>query len=97
MTTKKSTIHPWISDDLFYYTILYYLIEFENFSQALSRASSLSYAAGIADFDSVNNFAKEDVDNTNANSNLEQSREAISQAKGHLDKIVAMLQKTTSS
>ena len=80
-----------------YWLFFFFNIEFENFSQALSKASSLSYAAGIADFDSVNNFAKEDVDNTNANSNLEQSREAISQAKGHLDKIVAMLQKTRSS
>ena len=35
-----------------------YYTQVENFQNAISRASSLSYAAGIADFDSVNNFDK---------------------------------------
>jgi hypothetical protein len=39
----------------------------------------------------VNNFSKDAVDETNENSNLEQAREAISQAKGNLDQIVKML------
>ena len=34
-----------------------YVNEIENFSQALSRASSLSYAAGIADFDGKDFFS----------------------------------------
>jgi hypothetical protein len=53
----------------------------------------LSYTAGVADFDSVNNFAKEDSDIVNVNSNLEQAKEAITQAKTHLDTIVGLLQK----
>jgi hypothetical protein len=57
----------------------------------------LSYTAGVADFDAVNNFAKEEADNTNANSNLEQAKEAISQAKSSLGRIVSMLQKEAAS
>jgi hypothetical protein len=57
----------------------------------------LSYTAGVADFDAVNTFAKEAADDTNANSNLEQAKEAISQAKSSLDRIVNMLQKEAAS
>ena len=70
--------------------------ELENFSQSYSKASSLSYAAGTADFDSVNNFSKDAINDTNSNSNLEQAKEAITQAKGNLDTIVGMLQKAAS-
>lgn len=63
------------------------------FSQRLSRAVSLSYAAGL-DYDSVNNFAKDDRDR-NENSNLEQTREAIKQAKTSLDDLLAMLPTAT--
>jgi hypothetical protein len=68
----------------------------ENFSQAYSRASSLSYTSGVADFDSVNNFSKEEADSgsiENTNSNLNQAKEAIGQAKSSLDVMVALLQK----
>jgi hypothetical protein len=61
----------------------------------MAKASSLSYAAGVADFDSVNNFNKEDQV-TNSNSNLEQSRLAIKEAKSSLDKIVGFLRKGQS-
>jgi hypothetical protein len=71
--------------------------ELESFSQAYSRASSLSYAAGIADFDSVNNFSKEDAadkgEADDTSSNLNQSKVAIQQAKASLDVIVTLLQK----
>ena len=72
--------------------------ELESFSQAYSRASSLSYAAGIADFDSVNNFSKEDAADKGgaddaSSSNLYQSKVAIQQAKASLDVIVTLLQK----
>ena len=46
-----------------------YFGQVETFSQSLSRASSFSYAAGIADFDSVNNFAKVEIVGTDANGN----------------------------
>ncbi len=37
-----------------------YFSAVESFSQTLSRATLLSYTAAMADFDSVNNFAKEE-------------------------------------
>ncbi|KAG7341650.1 hypothetical protein IV203_023603 [Nitzschia inconspicua] len=73
-----------------------YVAELENFSQSYSKASSLSYAAGIADFDSVNNFSKEDAENArNDSSNLAQAKEAIREAKSSLDRLVALLQQGT--
>ena len=67
--------------------------EFERFSQAYSKATSLSYTAGVADLDSVNNFSKDDVDELNRddNSNLQQTQEAIKEAKGNLDRIILLL------
>ena len=67
--------------------------EVENFSQCLAKASSLSYAAGTADFDSINNFEKSSSASTSRNegSNLEQSRRAIQEAKVSLDRIIALL------
>jgi hypothetical protein len=73
-----------------------YVAELEIFSQAYSRASSLSYTAGVADLDSVNNFSKDEADDgssNDVNSNLNQAKDAISQAKASLDVIVALLQK----
>lgn len=74
-------------------------LELEDFSQAYSRASSLSYTAGVADFDSVNNFNKEDSDMAleNTNSNLNQAKVAIGQAKSSLDTMEALLQKRQTS
>ena len=78
-------------------SLYYYCAELETFLQAISRASALSYAAGAADFDSVNNFSKEEADSgkaeDNGNSNLNQAKEAIVQAKTSLDVIVALLQR----
>jgi hypothetical protein len=77
-----------------------YYSQVEVFSQAISRASSLSYAAGSADFDSMNNFAKGERGSsaggsTNGgetdNSNLEQARKAIVEAKTCIDRIVSLL------
>lgn len=68
-----------------------YYFEVETFSQALSRASSLSYAAGIADFDSVNNFEKGKERETGEDTNLEQARRAIGEAKLSIDKVVTLL------
>ena len=67
--------------------------EFEEFSQALSKATSLSYTSGVADFDSVNNFPKEEAgdENRDSNSNLQQAKEAIKEAKGNLDRIIIIL------
>eukprot|EP00542_Grammatophora_oceanica_P013050 CAMPEP_0194029894 /NCGR_PEP_ID=MMETSP0009_2-20130614/3528_1 /TAXON_ID=210454 /ORGANISM="Grammatophora oceanica, Strain CCMP 410" /LENGTH=237 /DNA_ID=CAMNT_0038669713 /DNA_START=57 /DNA_END=770 /DNA_ORIENTATION=+ len=67
-----------------------YVTASEAFSQALAKATSLAYAAG-QDFDSQNNFEKGDSDR-NDNSNLEQSRRAIEEAKKAIDGIVGMLQ-----
>jgi hypothetical protein len=56
----------------------------------------LSYTAGVADLDSVNNFSKDEADDgssNDVNSNLNQAKDAISQAKASLDVIVALLQK----
>ena len=64
----------------------------ESFSQSISRATFLSYTAGTADFDSMNNFAKgEDGDG----SNLEQAREAIEEANVSLKKAVSLLVEIT--
>ncbi|KAL3904626.1 MAG: hypothetical protein SGARI_004842 [Bacillariaceae sp.] len=71
-----------------------YVSELEKFSQAYSKASSLSYTAGMGDLDSVNNFSKDDAQQErNENSNLAQTKVAISEAKTCLDKLVAMLEK----
>jgi hypothetical protein len=67
--------------------------ELEFFAQSMSRASSLSYMAGTADLDSMNNFDKSmaSQDQRNADSNLEQSRRAIQDAKSSLDRILDLI------
>lgn len=72
-----------------------YVSEYEQFSQSYSKASSLSYTAGVADFDSVNNFGKDAVgdDNRNQNSNLQQTKGAIQEAERNLNQIIAILLK----
>lgn len=62
------------------YNLDYYFSAVETFSQEMAKANSLSYTAGIADFDSVNNFAKGEADVNEGNSNLEQARRAIEEA-----------------
>lgn len=66
-----------------------YFSSVESFSQALSRATSLSYTAGTADFDAVNNFAE--GEKSGDGSNLEQARGAIAEANDSLKKAVALL------
>lgn len=57
----------------------------------------MSYAAGIADFDSVNNFSKDDAQQErNDNSNLAQAKDAITEAKICLDRLVVMLEKRSA-
>ncbi len=70
--------------------------EFESFSQSYSKATSLSYTAGIADLDSVNNFSKDEASESNRDddSNLQQTKKAITDAKRNLDSIIALLQKS---
>ena len=79
---------------------MYFLIEIELFSQAISDASTLSYAAGL-DLDSMNNFAKDEkksVPLTSSNmpaivdsSNLEGAKKSIVDAKISMDKILSLL------
>jgi len=70
--------------------------ELESFSQSYSKATSLSYTAGIADLDSVNNFSKDETseDNRDENSNLQQTKKAITDAKRNLDVMIILLQKS---
>jgi uncharacterized protein YukE len=72
-----------------------YVSELELFSQSLAKASSLSYMAGTADFDSINNFDKASASSKatsrNQGSNLEQSRRAIQECKTSLDRILGLL------
>ena len=69
--------------------------EFEEFSQSYSKATSLSYTAGVADLDSVNNFSKDEASEINRDddSNLQQTKQAITEAKRNLDGIILLLQK----
>jgi len=75
---------------------LHELLELEAFSQAYSKATSLSYTAGIADLDSVNNFSKDDADESKRDddSNLQQTKKAIREAKSNLDAVILLLQKS---
>lgn len=62
----------------------------------MSKATSLSYTAGTADIDSVNNFTKGDT-NRNENSNLEQTRRTVMEAKNCMDRIIDMLEPVPST
>lgn len=57
-----------------------YFAAVETFSQEMAKANSLSYTAGMADFDSVNNFAKGEANIEESKSNLDQARLAIEEA-----------------
>lgn len=63
----------------------------EQFSQSMSRASALSFMSSTADFDAVNNFEKNDRI-VNENSNLEQARRAIVEARTAMDRILELLE-----
>lgn len=63
----------------------------EEISQNLSKAKSLSYSAGVADFASVNNFDEKDIPAVLAsNSNLEQTRETVSLVVKGLEQIIPL-------
>ena len=66
-----------------------YIGQTELFSQSLAKATSLSYAAGVADFDSVNNF-QQGEENTKI-SNLDETKVAIREANSALRRILALL------
>lgn len=66
-----------------------YFSAVESFSQSISRANSLSYTAGTADFDSMNNFAK--GEQKEDGTNLEEARQAIEEANVSLKRAVALL------
>ncbi len=101
---KRNVVDAYVDPDF----LDEYYVQVENFQSAISRASSLSYAAST-DFDSVNNFEKGEKENSKKekdgsdsgaleqskslsdNSNLEQARRAISEAKDSIDVIVSIL------
>lgn len=68
-----------------------YYSEVEAFSQAISRASILSYTAGMSDLDAVNNFEKGEERASGDDTNLEQAKRAIGEAKLSLDKVIDLL------
>lgn len=70
-----------------------FVVEIERIEQLLSKARSLAYTAGVADFNSVNNFEKDQTQAVLANnSNLEQSRQSIQQIVDGLKKIETFLE-----
>ena len=70
-----------------------YVTEIETIEQTLAKARSLSYTAGVADFNSVNNFEKDQIKAVLAdNSNLEQTRLSIETVVKGLQKIDGMFE-----
>ncbi len=64
----------------------------ENLQQALSKADSLSYTAGVADFTAINNFDKDNVNTVlESNNQLAETRRAIADAVKYLDQILFIL------
>ena len=69
-----------------------YVSTVEDISQNLSKAQSLSYTAGVADFSSINTFDEKDIASVLAgNSNLEQTRETVRLTVEGLDRIIPLL------
>lgn len=69
-----------------------YLQTVEAIQQALARANSLSYTAGIADFSAVNNFDQEDeLGVLEANNNLSQVRSSIQTSVDGLNHILTLI------
>ena len=68
----------------------------EEVQQALSKANSLSYTAGVSDLSSINNFDKENEETILAsNNNLQEARAAIQTAVKGLDRIITILDPST--
>ena len=70
-----------------------YFSEVESFQGAISRAAAASYAAGMSDLDSVNNFEK-GTQQEDGDSNLDQARKAIEDARVSIGRIVSFLDKS---
>lgn len=68
-----------------------YFSAVDTFSQEMAKANSLSYTAGTADFDSVNNFAKGEANMNEGDSNLEQAKKAIKEANDALKKASSLI------
>jgi hypothetical protein len=70
-----------------------YYTAVETYSQAMSAAISLSYTAGTADFDSVNNFDKgqQELSISRADTSLDKARISILEAKRSLEVVVKLL------
>jgi hypothetical protein len=69
-----------------------YVQGIEDVQESLSKATSLSYMSGVADFNSVNNFKQEDKERVMASdSNLNQARGAIQKTVKGLNEILALL------
>lgn len=70
-----------------------YYMAVEQYSQSMSSAISLSYMAGTADFDSVNNFDKtqQDSSTARADTSLDKARISILEAKRSLEVVVKLL------
>lgn len=82
---RRSVVDTLDADDLEeYYT------QVENFQRAISRASAATYAAGVADFDSIVNFNKGNPTD-GSDSNLNQAKGAIRDASLDLEQIVRLL------
>jgi hypothetical protein len=65
----------------------------EKYSQSMSSAISLTYMAGTADFDSVNNFEKGKQDSAlgRGDTSLEKARRSIIEANHSLKVVVELL------
>ena len=70
-----------------------YYTEVESFQRSIARASTASYAAGMSDLDSIINFEK-GTQNNAGDSNLNQAKEAVEDAKVSIERIVYMLGKS---
>jgi hypothetical protein len=69
-----------------------YVQGIEDVQESLSKAKSLSYMSGVADFNSVNNFRKEDTQRVmSSDSNLNQAKGAIQKTVNGLNQILALL------
>lgn len=72
-----------------------YFVDVESFQVALSRASTATYAAGMSDLDAINNFEKgQQMDQSD--SNLEQARRAITEARDCVQRLVKILESSQS-
>lgn len=69
-----------------------YLQLIESVQQLLSKANSLSYAAGVSDLSAINNFDKDDESAVLAiNNNLQETRTAIQEAVNGLNRVLQLV------